>query len=155
MHARLVASPDACVVGDALDSLVVDGCLKRATFQPPAGSPRLQLPIYAAHAPSLRRRRANLHRQLKAVGAVDATLVLCADADVVYAGASDRSRCLGVPCHAAVTPIPCAPSTLIHSHTLLAGKGFLLRYIGACTRSTHGRPGLLRHAPGCQTARLA
>ena len=115
MHARLVASPDACVVGDALDSLVVDGCLKRATFQPPAGSPRLQLPIYAAHAPSLRRRRANLHRQLKAVGAVDATLVLCADADVVYAGASDRSRCLGVPCHAAVTPIPCAPSTLIHS----------------------------------------
>lgn len=86
-------NPNQCV-----QSLVTDGCLER--WRPPL-TPSLSpsaaatpLPVYIMHAKRLGRRRRHIEEQLLAVGVVDATFVLCADADVVARLDPAIYRCL-------------------------------------------------------------
>ena len=79
----------------ALEALTHGGCMERASFL--QGSQPIvpaSLPVYVAHAGRLRRRRRFVRAQLRALGAPDVTMVLCADAEEVARLTVTQRRCL-------------------------------------------------------------
>ena len=82
----------ALLYGDALASglvqphFVVDG--------EGIDEPIASLPVYVAHASRLRHRRRFVRTQLRALGAPDVTMVLCADAEEVARLTVAQRRCL-------------------------------------------------------------
>ena len=79
----------------ALEALTHGGCMERASFlQDSDSQPIASLPVYVAHAGRLRRRRRFVRAQLRALGAPDVTMVLCADAEEVARLTVTQRRCL-------------------------------------------------------------
>ena len=77
----------------ALEALTHGGCMERASFLQ-SSQPIASLPVYVAHASRLRRRRRFVKAQLRALGAPDVTMVLCADAEEVSRLSVTQRRCL-------------------------------------------------------------
>ena len=77
----------------ALEALTHHGCMERASFLQ-GSQPIASLPVYVAHAGRLRHRRRFVRTQLRALGAPDVTMVLCADAEEVARLTVAQRRCL-------------------------------------------------------------
>ena len=77
----------------ALEALTRGGCMERASFLQ-GSQPIASLPVYVAHASRLRRRRRFVRAQLRALGAPDVTMVLCAGAEEVARLSVAQRRCL-------------------------------------------------------------
>ena len=77
----------------ALEALTRHGCMERASFLQ-GSQPIASLPVYVAHAGRLRHRRRFVRTQLRALGAPDVTMVLCADAEEVARLTVAQRRCL-------------------------------------------------------------
>ena len=77
----------------ALEALTHHGCMERASFLQ-GSQPIASLPVYVAHAGRLRHRRHFVRTQLRALGAPDVTMVLCADAEEVARLTVAQRRCL-------------------------------------------------------------
>ena len=67
--------------------------MERASFLQ-GSQPIASLPVYVAHAGRLRHRRRFVRAQLRALGAPDVTIILCADAKEVAHLTVTQRRCL-------------------------------------------------------------
>jgi hypothetical protein len=90
--ARFLDHPMSCLPA-ALEVLTRGGCMERASLLQ-GSQPIASLPVYVAHAGRLRRRRRFVRAQLRALGAPDVTMVLCADAEEVARLTVTQRRCL-------------------------------------------------------------